>query len=348
MTTVRSNAASLRNLPPNIFAMVMATGIVALAVNGAGWSTGGHVLFWIGEAAYGTLWVMTLVRWVCHWSTVRSELAAHAKAPGFFTIVAASGVLGSGCVLLYGATGIGQAFWVVTIVLWVGLTYTILPTLIEVEDKPDISLGLNGVWLLVVVATQSVCVLGCLVAPHLPSETIAPALFISLCFWLVGGMVYLWLISLIFYRIVFRPLSPADLAPPYWINMGAVAISTLSGVSLVTVASNSGLLVELLPFLKGLTLMFWATATWWLPLLLMLGLWRHGVKRFPLVYDHGYWGAVFPLGMYSVCTMRLAHEFGVTFLTPVATIFAWVALAAWTVTSAGLIHHLAIRKPPRS
>jgi tellurite resistance protein TehA-like permease len=216
------------------------------------------------------------------------------------------------------------------------LTYTILPGLMGVEDKPDLGKGLSGVWLLIVVATQSVCVLGCLVAPHLPDGAAGPGLFTALCFWLVGGMLYLWLIALIFYRIMFRPLTPADLAPPYWINMGAMAISTLAGVSLVTASRGADTLADLLPFLKGMTLMFWATATWWLPLLLMLGVWRHGVKRFPLVYDHGYWGAVFPLGMYAVCTLRMAQAFHLPFLTPLGEMFAWVSLIAWLLTAVGL------------
>ena len=331
---------SVRDLPPNIFAIVMATGIVALAVTAAGWPAGGRALFWIGLAAYGVLWVMTAARCLRHWPAVRADLRAHARAPGFFTAVAATGVLGSGCVLLHDATGSGLALWAIALALWAGLTYTILPGLMEVEDKPDLDKGLSGVWLLVVVATQSVCVLGCLVAPHLPAGGTEPGLFAALCFWLVGGMLYLWLIALIFYRMMFRALAPADLTPPYWINLGAVAISTLGGVSLVAAARGSGLLVELIPFLKGLTLMFWATATWWLPLLLMLGVWRHGVKGYPLAYDHGYWGAVFPLGMYAVCTLRLAREFGLPFLAPIGEGCAWAALAAWAGTSLGLTRHL--------
>lgn len=341
----RAPARSVRDMPPNIFAVVMATGIVALAVNAAGWRAGGHTLFWVGAAAYGVLWALTAARCARHGSAVRADLAAHARAPGFFTVVAATGVLGNGCVLLHSASGTGLALWAVAVTLWAGLTYTILPGLMEGEDKPDLGQGLSGVWLLVVVATQSVCVLGCLVAQHLPGGGPGPGLFAALCFWLVGGMLYLWLIALIFYRVMFRPLSPADLAPPYWINMGAMAISTLGGVYLAAAARGSGLLSELLPFLKGLTLMFWATATWWLPVLLMLGVWRHGVRRYPLAYDHGYWGAVFPLGMYSVCTLRLAQEFGLPFLAPIGETFAWVSLAAWGVTALGLARHVLPRRP---
>jgi tellurite resistance protein TehA-like permease len=316
----------------------MATGIVAIAVSNAGWAAGGRVLFWIGVAAYLVLWVLSITRWTWHWPAVRTDLTSHARGPGFFTVVAGTGVLGSGSVVLYGAHDIGAALWALTIVLWAGLSYTILPALMEAEAKPELEKGLSGVWLLIVVGTQSVCVLGCLVAPHLPTEFVGPGLFAALAFWLAGGMLYMWLIALIFFRIMFRPLTPADLTPPYWINMGAMAISTLAGVNLA--AAGGDLVAGLLPFVKGLTLMFWATATWWLPLLLMLGAWRHVRQRYPLTYDHGYWGAVFPLGMYSVCTFRMAREFDLAYLIPLSEVFACVALAAWAATAAGLARRL--------
>ena len=97
----------------------------------------------------------------------------------------------------------------------------------------------------------------------------------SLAFWLAGGMLYFWLISLIFYRYTFFRFAPSDLMPPYWINMGAMAISTLAGTLLLANAKASLLLTELRPFTLGLTILFWATATWWIPMLVILGIWRH-------------------------------------------------------------------------
>ena len=67
-------------------------------------------------------------------------------------------------------------------------------------------------------------------------------------------------------------------------------------------------------------------------------------SAFPLTYDHGYWGAVFPLGMYTVCTLRLAREFGLPFLAPLGEVFAWVSLAAWAATAVGLARRLT--RPP--
>jgi tellurite resistance protein TehA-like permease len=156
-------------------------------------------------------------------------------------------------------------------------------------------------------------------------------------------MLYIWIISLIFYRYTFFVMSPSDLAPPYWINMGAVAISALAGTLLALAAPLSPLLQELLPFIKGLTLLFWATATWWIPMLIILGAWRHLYRRFPLRYDPLYWGAVFPLGMYAVCTFRLANMIDEPVLLIVPRVFLYVALAAWALAFSGLAGSLVNR-----
>jgi tellurite resistance protein TehA-like permease len=219
------------------------------------------------------------------------------------------------------------------------LTYGILTILSVKATKPPLAEGMNGGWLVAVVAAQSVSVLGVqLSAGFVTYEQ--PVLLFCLVMWLGAGMLYIWIISLIFYRYMFFPLSPADLAPPYWINMGAVAISTLAGTLLVTAAPRSPVLTDLLPFLKGLTLLFWSTATWWIPMLVILGVWRHLYRRFPLRYDPLYWGAVFPLGMYTVCTLRLAQMLDVPVLLIIPRVFIYVALLAWSITMAGLLHYL--------
>jgi tellurite resistance protein TehA-like permease len=346
---------SVRGLPPNIFAAVMATGIVSLALDGAGHHLMAHALFWLNVGLYVVLTALLLARIVHYRADLSADLVSHARAPGFFTLVAAPCVLGNQCVLLHGASAAGMALWAVGVVFWLALTYAMLPGLMEGVDKPKAETGLNGAWLLVVVGTQAVSVLACLLAPRLAGDAPDVPLFVALAFWLAGSMLYLWLIALIFHRILFLPLSPGDLTPPYWINMGAMAISTLAGARLAGEAGRMALLGELLPFIKGMTLLFWATATWWIPVLLSLGAWRHVYKRVPLTYDHGYWAAVFPLGMYTVCTQNLIRVFKLPFLEPIASAFVWVALAAWGLTFAGMVEHVAqkmrdgaMRGPPAS
>jgi tellurite resistance protein TehA-like permease len=281
-----------------------------------------------------------------HRAAVAADLHSHARAPGFFTLAAAPCVLGNQCVLLHGAARAALALWLVGLVFWLLLNYVMVPGLMEGAAKPRLEEGLNGAWLLSVVGTQAVSVLACLLAPLLADDP-AALLFVALVFWLLGSMLYIWLIALIFHRILFLPLSPGELTPPYWINMGAMAISTLAGVRLVSEAGGMPLLAELLPFVKGMTLLFWATATWWIPVLLSLGAWRHLVKRVPLTYEHGYWAAVFPLGMYTACTQALIREFRLPLLGPVPAVFVWVALVAWGLTFAGLVRHVVgARVPP--
>jgi len=110
---------------------------------------------------------------------------------------------------------------------------------------------------------------------------------------------------------------------------------------LILEADHWRIVAEIMPFLKGITLLFWATATWWIPLLIILGVWRHGFKKFPLRYDPSYWGLVFPLGMYTVCTVQLARVTGLDFLRVLPRVFVFLALAAWCLAAFGLVRRLA-------
>jgi tellurite resistance protein TehA-like permease len=258
-------------------------------------------------------------------------------------MVAGTCVLGTQLLLIGHSFNIAAALWVLGIVLWAGLVYTVFSALTIKSAKPTLADGINGGWLVAVVAAQSVAVLGSQLSAGF-GDARSGVLFFCLAMWLGGGMLYIWIISLIFYRYTFFTLSPGDLSPPYWINMGAVAISTLAGTMLIANAAGSAVVSDMLPFVKGFTLLFWATATWWIPMLIILGFWRHIYMRFPLRYDPLYWGAVFPLGMYTACTFRLAQTLSAPFLMPIPRAFVYIALAAWLATFAGLLHSLFTRR----
>jgi tellurite resistance protein TehA-like permease len=335
-----SAGAGLRGLNPAYFALVMATGIVSLAWQMLGQPTIARFLFALNVPCYLVLWLLFVLRAMRYPDAVRADFMSHGRVVGFFTMVAGTCVLGSQTLLIGGWWRVAAALWALGILLWATLTYAIFGILTVKAVKPTLAEGISGGWLVAVVAGQSVAVLGVQLAPHLDARAHEVLLF-CLAMWLGSGMLYIWIISLIFYRYTFFALHPADLAPPYWINMGAVAISTLAGTGLVASASQSALIDGLLPFIKGFTLLFWATATWWIPMLVILGIWRHLYARLPLAYDPLYWGAVFPLGMYAACTWRMAHALDAPELLWIPPTFAAVALAAWTLAFLGLLRHLA-------
>jgi tellurite resistance protein TehA-like permease len=329
----------LASMPPAYFALVMATGILSIALKLFAVPGVPMALLWANCVLFATLSVLTVIRAVRFPERFRADVMDHARSVGFFTIPAAICVLGSEWIMIGQAWHIAAAFWVAGIVAWAVVTYLILTVLTVKPAKPSLAEGINGGWLVMVVAAQSVSVLGSQLAPGFGGWS-PQVLFGSLAMWLGGGMLYIWIIALIFYRYTFFVMQPSDLAPPYWVNMGAVAISTLAGAMLVLEREASPVVRDLLPFVKGLTLMFWSTATWWIPMLAILGLWRHVYRRFPLRYDPLYWGAVFPLGMYTVCTIRLSQALDVPYLMIVPSVFVWISAAAWTMTFVGLVRSL--------
>jgi len=335
---------ALASLHPAYFALVMATGIVSIASQLLGLVPIARALFVINVIAYPTLWVLTIARVVRYRARFVADLSHHGRAVGFFTVVAATSVLGSESIVVAGAFRPAIVLWAAAIALWALLTYSILTMLTVKPTKPPLTEGLNGGWLVTVVAAQSVAVLGAQILPALEGSSRGVAAFFCLAIWLGGGMLYFWIIGLIFYRYTFFPMSPSDLAPPYWINMGAAAISTLAGANLALAAPASPSIQALLPFVRGLTLMWWATATWWIPMLVSLGVWRHVVRKFPLRYDPLYWGAVFPLGMYTVATVRLSYAVEAPFLLAIPRVSVYVALGVWLLAFAGLASRLLPRR----
>lgn len=329
----------LKNLHTAYFALVMATGIVSIAAHNYNFFFISKFLFHFNIGAYLFLCAMYILRVIFYFPNFSADANDHAKSPGLLTFVAGSCVLGTQFVLIAENYQVASLLFYIGTFAWFILIYSVFTSLTVKKEKPAINNAISGVWLLIIVSTQSVSILGAQLANYLPFDS-EQTLFFSLIMFLCGCMFYIIVITLIVYRMSFFSMKAEEFAPPYWINMGAVAISTLAGSTLILNADNFELLTTLLTFLKGFTLFYWAIGTWWIPLIVILGIWRHIFKQLPLKYHPQYWGMIFPMGMYTVCTFKLSQALDLPFLMTIPSFFVYIAIVAWGIAAAGMFYSI--------
>jgi tellurite resistance protein TehA-like permease len=224
--------------------------------------------------------------------------------------------------------------WLLAIASWLILIYLAFGVLILLNDANGIGVA-DGAWLNAIVGTQSLVILGAHIAVRAAGA--APSLFMLVhMLWTVGLGLYGVYVALLCHRIFFLDLKPDNVTPLLWVVMGAAAISANAGATLAALDSGMPFLRSMQPFVDGVTLAMWTWATWWIPFLLLLGVWKHGFRREPLGYSIMLWSIVFPLGMYAVTSLRLSQIADFPILGTWSWVMAWVALAAWCSTAVAL------------
>lgn len=325
---------NVRALYPGYPALVMATGIVSNAFYFMGFFRLSQLLFAVNLVAYPILMAAILFRLIRHTNAFWTDLLEPRLVFSFFTIVAASDVLGIQ-LDLRGYAAISIALWLFALVTWFFLLYFSFAVLTFLNTAQDANV-VHGGWLIAIVGTQSLVLLGVRVADHLTAY--GPGISVlAHMLWGIGLALYAIFVTLFSYRIFFFKLSPDDLSPLLWVVMGAAAISTNAGTSLILSNPHMQFLADMRPFIDGVTMLIWTWGTWWIPLLVFFGIWKHLISRVPLTYAPTIWSLVFPLGMYSVATFRLSLATQFIFLQSLARGFVWIAAAVWLAAMLGMI-----------
>lgn len=329
---------NISGLSPGYFSLVMATGIVSIAAHTYHFEFIAKGLLYFNIVAYLWLFLFSVLRFILYWKHGIADFYNLNKSPGFLSFVAGSAVLGAQFILIWSNHTLGVIMYFLSVFTWIFLIYTFFTVITIAENKPDFTKSINGSWLLIIVSTQSIAVLGALLAQEFGFYA-KPVLFFSLLLFLCGCMFYIIIITFIVFRMSFFDLMAREFAPSYWINMGATAISVLAGSLLISNAQHWEFLDSILPFLKGFILFYWAIGTWWIPFVIIMGIWRTVLKQLPLKYHPLYWSMVFPLGMYTVCTWEMAAAMNLDFLIKIPSVFVYVAIFSWAITLFGMVSY---------
>ncbi len=341
-------ATWIENLEPGYFALVMATGIVSIGLSVLGFPLLGDIVLSCAAVGFVVLVCAYIARAVRFPSAVAASLRNPSAAVGYFTVVAGFDVLATG-LIGHGFWPVSLALGIVAFVIWLVLTYGLFSMIVLAGHHPKLR-EITGVWLVWVVGTQSIAVVAAALAPVLPWSIGSQLLGVaSILFWSVGVVLYLIFIVIIFARLFLKETTPVEMGPAYWILMGATAISVRAAAGILALSDGmtANLLTEMRSFVVGLSVVLWSFGSWFIPLLVIFGLWRYFVRGYPWTYEAKLWSVVFPLGMYAVASATFGRAIDFAFLPALASVWIWFAVAAWLIVVALLIASfvVAMRRP---
>jgi tellurite resistance protein TehA-like permease len=323
----------IQKLPSGSFSFVMATGIVSTAFHLIGREAISLGLLVVAISGLVVLTIAIVWRVIMFRANLLLDVGEPGRAFGFFTMVAAINVVG---IRLYQpeTPRVTIVLAVISLPIWLLLTYGVPGTLMLQPRVSPVLAEVNGSWFLWVVATQSLSAAAAVIGHDRQNSFLAAA---AVALWGIGVMLYLILATLITLRLLTSANHSRTLNPSYWIYMGATAITVLAGSRILSLQKDLPIMIATSTFVSGFTYILWAFGTWWIPLLVVFGVWRHISQHEPARYETGLWSIVFPLGMYSTASMLYGREMHLPLLVNVGQIGTWIAGLVWLTVVVAMV-----------
>jgi tellurite resistance protein TehA-like permease len=314
--------------------MVMATGIVSVALRQAGSHVLSAVLLWIASAAFAVLAAASACRLARFPADVRGDLTRPDRVFSAFAVPAAASVLAAR-LAEQGQPDVVAALTAFTALAWVAAFSAVAAFLAGRAGTRRAIADVNGTWQLCVVGTASVAIAAtsAYAAGAVPDRLAGWAASVA---WAAGALLYLLVTALVVTRVRAAGLAPGEPFAPYWVTMGAASITVLAAAQILRI-TGPAVLAAFRPALTGLALAFWSLATTLIPVLTVAGAVRWLRGRAARGFRRELWMIVFPAGMYATASMRIGAEAGVPAIRAVGTAAVWVAAAVWAVVFAAMI-----------
>ncbi len=341
----------LSSFTPNWFAVTMGTGVLALALGQLPWGLPGQseiaaALWLLNLALFGSFALLYAGQWLFHprqayavFDDPVMSMFLGTIPMGLATIVNGFLVFGT---VLWGdvAVRIAAALWWVDVALAVGCAW-VVPYTMFTRQKHELP-AMTAVWLLPLVAAEVASAAGGLLLRHEPAGLEAERILV-VSYGLCGMSVLpaLGVLAILFLRMTLHKLPKSEMAATSCLSLGPIGTAALSLVLLGDQAARVLTGTALAPIAAqcrvfGLlsALILWGGGAWWFGVaaLVTLRYLRQGIT-----FNMGWWGFTFPLGVYCLATLALAHETGLSFLQTTGSALVILLVGVWVIVARGTL-----------
>ena len=337
----------IRQFTPNWFAATMGTGVLALALMQL--PVASPVLHAIAEG----LWLFNIflfllftllyaARWVLFFDEAR-RIFGHSTVSMFFgTIPMGLATIINGFVVFglprwgEGVIHLAEALWWLDVAMSVACG-VLIPFLMFTRQEHSIDQR-TAVWLLPVVAAEVAAASGGLLAPHLADAHGQLVMLVtSYVLWAFSLPVAFSILTILLLRMALHKLPHENMAASSWlalgpIGTGALGMLLLGADSPVIFAANGlpgvGEIAAGLGLVAGITL--WGFGLWWMLMAVLITL-RY--LRAGIPFNLGWWGFTFPLGVYSLATLKLASTLHLVFFSVFGCVLVSLLIVMWLIVA---------------
>ncbi|EUB85923.1 TDT family transporter [Pseudomonas sp. GM30] len=335
----------IRQFTPNWFAATMGTGVLALALAQLPVAIPGlHAVaegLWLFNILLFTLFTFAYaVRWILFFDEAR-RIFGHSTVSMFFgTIPMGLATIINGF-LLFGLPRWGEGVIHLAEVLWwldVAMSLAcgvLIPYMMFTRQEHSID-QMTAVWLLPVVAAEVAAASGGLLAPHLAdAHAQLVVLTTSYVLWAFSLPVAFSILTILLLRMALHKLPHENMAASSWLALGPIGTGALGmlllGADAPAIFAANGLpgigeIAAGLGLVAGITL--WGFGLWWMLMALLI---TARYLRDGIPFNLGWWGFTFPLGVYSLATLKLASTLHLGFFSVVGCVLVSLLAVMWLI-----------------
>ena len=345
LTALSHPREAIRQFTPNWFAATMGTGILALVLGQLPCSTIwlralGEGLWLFNIGLYSLFCLMYASRWVLYFDEAKQVLGHSTVSMFFGTIPMGLATLING-VLAYGLPRWGTSMIPLAEVLWwidvimAMACGVLIPYLMFTRQNHSID-KMTAVWLLPVVAADVAAVSGGLLAPHLASTSSQLTVLItSYVLWAYSVPVALSVLVILLLRMALHKLPHESMAASSWLSLGPIGTGALGmlvlGTDAPAIFATHGMVVighvaEGIGLIGGI--LFWGLGLWWMVMALLI---TQKYFKTGMPFNLGWWGFTFPLGVYTVTTLKLGSMLHMAFFDVAGALLALMLVVMWVI-----------------